>query len=120
MFPKFVAILFLSRDIAHREHLRAKSYSQHIALGEFYEAIIDLTDALTEMYQGRNGIVDSIPQLNDDDADKTPAQLLKKYLDLLEKTRYTAVEKSDSALQNKIDEIVGQFLSTLYKLENLK
>lgn len=120
MFAKFVAILFLSRDIAHREHLRTKSYAQHVALGDFYDAIIELTDSLTEMYQGRNGVIDSIPQLNDDDTEKTPAQLLKKYLDLLEKTRYTAVEKADSALQNKIDEIVGQFLSTLYKLENLK
>lgn len=120
MFAKFVAILFLSRDIAHREHLRTKSYAQHVALGDFYDAIIELTDSLTEMYQGRNGVIDSIPQLNDEDSDKTPAQLLKKYLDLLEKTRYTAVEKTDSALQNKIDEIVGQFLSTLYKLENLK
>lgn len=120
MFAKFAAILFLSRDIAHREHLRTKSYAQHVALGDFYDAIIELTDSLTEMYQGRNGIIDSIPQLNDDDTQKTPAQLLKKYLDLLEKTRYTAVEKTDSALQNKIDEIVGQFLSTLYKLENLK
>lgn len=120
MFAKFVAILFLSRDIAHREHLRTKSYAQHVALGDFYDAIIELADSLTEMYQGRNGIIDAIPQLNDDDTEKTPAQLLKKYLDLLEKTRYTAVEKTDSALQNKIDEIVGQFLSTLYKLENLK
>lgn len=120
MISQFIAILFLARDIAHREHLRTKSFAQHEALGSFYNSIIELTDSLTEMYQGRNGIIDSIPQLNDEDSDKTPAQLLKKYLALLEKNRYTAVEKTDSALQNKIDEIVGQFLSTLYKLENLK
>lgn len=120
MIAQFIAILFLSRDIAHREHLRTKSFAQHEALGSFYSAIVELTDSLTEMYQGRNGIIDSIPQLNDEDSDKTPAQLLKKYLALIEKTRYTAVEKTDSALQNKIDEIVGQFLSTIYKLENLK
>ncbi len=120
MIAQFIAILFLSRDIAHREHLRTKSFAQHEALGSFYSAIVELTDSLTEMYQGRNGIIDSIPQLNDEDSDKTPVQLLKKYLALIEKTRYTAVEKTDSALQNKIDEIVGQFLSTIYKLENLK
>lgn len=120
MIAQFIAILFLARDIAHREHLRTKSYAQHIALGEFYDAIIDLTDSLTEMYQGRHGLISSIPQLNDDDNEKTPVQLLKKYLALLEKNRYTAVEKTDTALQNKIDEIVGQFLSTFYKLENLK
>lgn len=120
MIAKFIGILFLSRDIAHREHLRTKSYAQHMALSDFYDAIIELADSLAKMYQGRHGVIDSIPQLNDDDADKTPVQLLKKYLALLEKTRYTAVEKTDTALQNKIDEIVGQFLSTIYKLENLK
>lgn len=120
MIAQFIAILFLSWDIAHREHLRTKSFAQHEALGSFYSAIVDLTDSLTEMYQGRNGIIDLIPQLNDDDTDKTPSQLLKKYLALIEKSRYTAVEKTDSALQNKIDEIVGQFLSTIYKLDNLK
>jgi len=120
MIAQFIAILFLSWDIAHREHLRTKSFAQHEALGSFYSAIVDLTDSLTEMYQGRNGIIDLIPQLNDDDTDKTPSQLLKKYLALIEKSRYTAVEKTDSALQNKIYEIVGQFLSTIYKLDNLK
>lgn len=120
MIAQFIAILFLSRDIAHREHLRTKSYAQHMALGSFYESIIDLADSFAEMYQGRHGIVQVIPQLNDDEQDQEPVQLLKKYLALIEKTRYTAVEKADSALQNKIDEIVGQFLSTIYKLENLK
>ena len=120
MIAQFIAILFLSRDIAHREHLRTKSYAQHMALDGFYNAIVDLADSFSEMYQGRHGIIQVIPQLNDDEQDKEPAQLLKKYLALIEKTRYTAVEKTDSALQNKIDEIVGQFLSTLYKLENLK
>lgn len=77
MFAKFIAILFLSRDIAHREHLRTKIYAQHVALGDFYDAIIGLADSLTEMYQGRHGVIDSIPQLNDEDSDKTPAELLK-------------------------------------------
>ena len=121
MFAKFIAILFLSRDIAHRDHLDTGSDAQHRALGAFYESIIGLADSLAEMYIARNGKFGKIPQLNDEDqGDKTPAEMLRKYLALIEKTRYDAVEKTDSALQNKIDEIVGQFLSTLYKLENLK
>jgi hypothetical protein len=34
--------------------------------------------------------------------------------------RYTAVDKEDTAIQNLIDEAVGQYLSTLYKLRRLK
>jgi hypothetical protein len=33
--------------------------------------------------------------------------------------RYEVVDKSDTSLQNIIDEIVGQYLSTLYKLKFL-
>jgi hypothetical protein len=33
--------------------------------------------------------------------------------------RYKVVDKSDSPLQNIIDEIVGLYLSTLYKLKYL-
>ena len=121
MIAKFIAILLLARDISHREHWSAKSLSQHMALGEFYDAIIGLTDQLAEMYKGRHKTLPKIPQLNDEEqGDKTSAEMLRKYLELIEKMRYTAVEKTDTALQNKIDEIVGQFLLTLYKLDNLK
>ena len=45
--------------------------------------------------------------------------ILERHLDMVEKIRYTAVEKSETALQNIIDEVVSQYLSTLYKLRNL-
>jgi hypothetical protein len=38
----------------------------------------------------------------------------------IEKYRYKCIPKEDTALQNIVDEIVGLFLSTIYKLENLK
>jgi hypothetical protein len=49
-----------------------------------------------------------------------PASKLEKILSAFEKIRYTAVEKTDTTIQNLIDEAVAQFLSTLYKLNNLK
>ena len=119
MIARLIAILFLSREIAHRDHLKTNSYSQHKALNEFYDEIVDLADDLTEMYQGRHGIIESIPMLKAEPTDD-PANDLQAQLDAVEKIRYTAVEKTDTAIQNKIDEIVGLFLSTLYKLRNLK
>ena len=37
----------------------------------------------------------------------------------IEDTRYKACEKTDTPIQNIIDEIVGLYLSTLYKLQFL-
>lgn len=119
MIERLIALLFFSREVAHREHLKTRSYSEHVALGEFYNAIVERADAIAEAYQGRNGIVEDIPVLTMD-LSGGPADKLEKILSAIEKIRYTAVDKSDTAIQNLIDEAVSQFLSTLYKLKNLK
>lgn len=90
-----------------------------MALGEFYEGIVSLADSLAEMYMGRNGVLDAIPLLEDDEQE-TPAATLAAHLKLLEDSRYDVVPKTDTALQNVIDEIVGLYLSTLFKLNRLK
>lgn len=120
MIAQLLAILFLARDEAHKAHLRTQNGEEHRALNAFYDAVIDLADDLAEMYQGRHGIIDSIPTLTDEQVDTTPADTLSRYLELIEGSRYKAVDKSDTAIQNKIDEIVGLFLSTNYKLRNLQ
>ena len=119
MIAKLIAVLFLSRDVAHREHLRTKSYAQHKALNEFYDEIVELADDLTEMYQGRNGIIENIPLLKENSTAGEPADKLAEHMAFIEKSRYSAVPKDDTAIQNKIDEIVGLYLSTNYKLRNL-
>jgi hypothetical protein len=116
---QLIAILFLSRELTHREHLRTKSYSQHVALNTFYDEVVDRADAIAEAYQGRYGIIDKIPLLDNDMAGSID-MVLEKQLDAVEKLRYTAVEKSDTTIQNLIDEAVALYLSTLYKLRNLK
>ena len=116
MFGKLIALLLLSRDTAHRQHWNTVSYSQHKTLNEFYDSILELTDSLMEKYQGRNGRVE-VPTLEEKDTySKDPIEVLKKHLDWIEKARYQAVSEKDSAMQNIIDEIVGQYLETLYLL----
>lgn len=116
---KLLAILFLSRDLAHREHLKTQSYAQHMALGSFYDDVVEAADSLAEMYQGRHGIITDIPLL-DDEPKAIPADTLAEHLKMIEDMRYKAVDKSDTAIQNEIDSIVGLYLTTLYKLRNLK
>jgi len=116
---EFIATLFLARELAHRYHLSTKSYSQHKALQNFYENLLDLTDDLAEMTQGAHGLL-NIPILTEKPSYKEPLYCIVDKLKYVEANRYKAFSKEDTALQNKIDEIVETFLRTIYKLENLK
>ena len=114
----FVGTLFLARDVAHSIHLNTRSFAKHSALNEFYDNIIDLADKFAEAYQGRHGMIGPITLMS---AKKTGniLEFLQDSVADIEKMRYEVCDKSDSALQNIIDEIVGQYLSTLYKLKFL-
>ena len=105
--------------MAHRAHLNTTSFSQHSALGTFYDDIIDNADAIAEAYQGRNGLIGKIPMLSETDTGDI-ADVLEKHLGMIEKLRYTAVDKTDTPIQNLIDTAAETYLSTLYKLRNLK
>jgi hypothetical protein len=114
----FVGTLFLARDVTHSVHLNTRSFSKHSALNEFYDNIVELADKFAEAYQGRHGLIGPISLMS---AKKTGnvIEFLEDSLADIEKMRYDVVDKSDTPLQNIIDEIVGQYLSTLYKLRFL-
>jgi len=116
---EFIATLFLTRELAHRYHLSTKSYSQHKALQNFYDDLLDLTDDLAEITQGAHGIL-NIPILTEKSGYKEPLYCIADKLKYVETNRYKAYSKDDTALQTKIDEIVAVFLTAIYKLENLK
>ena len=114
----FVGMLFLARDVAHSVHLNTRSFSKHMALGAFYDGIIDLADKFAEVYQGKHGLIGPISLMN---ARKTSniVEFLQDQVDEIEKVRYEVVDKTETALQNIIDEIIGLYLSTIYKLKFL-
>tara|TARA_R110000868_G_scaffold401066_1_gene676354 strand:- start:2859 stop:3230 length:372 start_codon:yes stop_codon:yes gene_type:complete len=118
MMGRLIALLFLGREVAHREHLRTKSYAQHVALNTFYDEIIGIADSIAEAYQGRHGIISNIPMLTNDTQGAIDV-VLEKQLAAIEKLRYTAVPKEETAIQNLIDTAVELYLSTIYKLRNL-
>lgn len=119
MCNELIAILFLSRDIAHREHLKTTSYAVHVALQEFYEGIIPLADQLAETYQGHYGMLKAVPYLKPEGAESIVDEL-EFQLDEIESMRQDVFKKTDTALQNIVDEIVALFLQTLYKLQRFK
>lgn len=113
---KFAIRLLHSGTDGHIMHLQTKSFSQHMALGDFYSGIVDLADTFIEAYQGRYGIITDYPngyQVPGDDP-------LLEITDLSESVK--AMRKDvpqDSELQNIIDEIQSLIDSTLYKLRFL-
>jgi hypothetical protein len=114
----FVGELFLARDVTHSVHLNTRSYAKHVALNTFYDEVVDLADKFAEAYQGRHGLIGPITLRS---ARKTTnvTEFLQDSLKSLEGMRYEVCDKSDSTLQNIIDEILSLYLSTLYKLKFL-
>ena len=114
----FVGHLFLARDVAHSVHLNTRSYAKHMALGDFYDKIVDLADSFAEAYQGRHGLVGPIT-LQSAKKNGNIIEFLTDSLSEIESNRYKVCDEKDTAIQNIIDEVVGLDLSTLYKLKNL-
>jgi hypothetical protein len=114
----FLGILFLARDVAHSVHLNTRSFSKHTALNIFYDRIIGAADDFAEAYQGRHGLIGPITLHS---AKKTAniIEFLEDSLAEIEGARYNVVDKTDSSLQQLIDNIIEVYLRTLYKLRFL-
>lgn len=111
---EFILTLFNARTAAHVAHLQTQSYAKHIALGEFYEGIVDLADTFAEAYIGCNGPIEF--KGSSFKLEKDPIKMLESLKTTSESAR---AECSHTALQNIIDEITSLIASTLYKLKFL-
>ena len=117
MIEQLISRVFYARNLAHFEHWRTKSYAQHKALGKFYDEIIEAIDALVEAYQGLNGLIGSIPSPTDTKGDSLTT--LKADAAWIE-ANHEEISGGNRAVANLIDNVTGIYLTTIYKLENLK
>jgi len=113
----FVSALLHSSTITHFLHLFSKSYSEHKALGHYYEDILDLADKWAEAYQGHHGLIPLTDYLDDFKVQKDAKAYVRGMLEFAKSMRDEL--PGDPDLQNIHDEIVGLIAATLYKLENL-
>ena len=116
---KYVALLFLARDIAHRVHLKTRSFSEHMALNEFYNDIVEHADDFAEAYQGCYNELLNIPLLTNEYKGNI-VDVLSAQKDWIEKNREAIVPRENTALHNIIDEAVSTYDKALYKLRFLK
>ena len=116
MIEELVSRVFTARNVAHLAHWKTKSYSQHMALGDFYDGVIDQLDALVEAYQGQFGLIGNVPL-------KAPAKaeivsFLEEELAWINENCEEITQENDS-LENLLQNITATYQSTLYKLKNL-
>lgn len=118
---EFVSKVLLVRDKAHLAHWAAKgkgSYARHVALGEFYDKVLELLDGFVEQYQGAyEKLLD--PKLMGDDSTDIETEL-KYQVTWIELNRYDICDKEDTALHNTIDELIRTYQTVLYKLNFLE
>lgn len=116
MIEELVSRVFAARNIAHLAHWKTKSFSQHMALGSFYDDLIDQVDALVEAYQGQFGLIGNVPL-------KAPAKAeIIAYLEddlAWINENCEEITKENDSLENLLQNITATYQSTLYKLKNL-
>jgi len=112
----FVATLLHSATNTHFFHWTTDSYSKHIALGEYYDGIVELTDAFAEAYMGKYGKFTAFPSVYHQP--KEPVKYLESLQNFVTDARQDLPQ--DSELQNLIDEIADLINTATYKLKFLK
>lgn len=100
----------------HLMHFMTRSYPQHIALQEYYDKIVGLTDRLVESVQGYNGeiLTGYTPSSNRFETSENPRDNLTSLRRRVEIHR--EIFGDDSSIQAIIDDILELMDTTIYKL----
>ena len=112
----FAATLLHSATNTHFFHWSTDSYSKHKALGNYYDAIVDLTDDLVETYMGCYEQITTFPSTYHQP--KEPVKYLESLKNFVDAARKDLPQETQ--IQNIIDEIAQLIDSTLYKLRFLR
>lgn len=130
---ELVSRCFAARTSAHMAHLTTTSYAQHVALGDFYDAIASGADEFVECYMGIFGKLSSFPSVRLAAGDQIQAltDLREWIADNREDCCEAPYDENDEAdelsdevehteLANLIDNILAVVDRTIYKLKFLK
>jgi hypothetical protein len=115
---QFVMCLLHSVTNAHILHFQSLSYSQHMALGTYYDEVSDLVDGFVEAFQGKYGLLTKY-QSDYQLPDNNPVTYLTYLKEEVATLRRASGFPQDSELQNEVDTIANLINSTLYKLRFL-
>lgn len=122
MIEQLVGKVFYDRDAAHLQHWKVKgpgSYAQHAALGAFYDTVIGQVDSIVEAYQGYFDLIAMVPPTPGNRLPSDIIEHLSETCDWIDENR-EKIAKDNSAIENLIDTLSETYMSTLYKLRNLR
>lgn len=111
--------LFEARQVSHQVHLKTDSYATHKALNSFYNNLLEHIDSLIETFQGQYGIVEKYEIKNTNIENDEILNYLEESAKVI-MAGHKAFSEKDTHLHNILDEIVGLFYSTIYKIKYLK
>jgi hypothetical protein len=114
---ELILVLLHSATNAHIHHWKTSSFSQHEALGDFYEKMPDLVDALVEACIGVTGKKPDFPNLYVQPTED-PVEEMESLKDYFDENRGELPDKSE--IQNLADAIGDLIDSTIYKLKFLQ
>ncbi len=117
MIEELIARIFATRNAAHLEHWHTKSFSQHSALGDFYDGVLEALDTLVEAHQGLSGLV-QVGELPAQPKVKAIVPHLESDMEWIAANRAKITEKMP-ALDNLLQDIEAHYLHALYKLNHL-
>lgn len=118
---EFVMRCFHARTAAHVMHLRSQgpgSYAEHLALGEFYNGIVDLADGIAELIQGEYLEILPLSGVGGYQTPASPTALISGLVKWIKANREAICDSSEC--QNEIDTVLALCHSTAYKLKFLK
>jgi hypothetical protein len=119
-YGMFISSLFAARDKAHELHLASRSHSQHVALNELYELLVEFADKMTEAFQGKHGLIKvGIPAADALFNQQSANTFIDAFTSWLETTG-RHLQGDDSFMINMFEELLADVYRIKYKLDNLK
>lgn len=116
MIEELISRVFATRNAVHVAHWKETSGWRHKVLGKFYEVLIDKTDTLVEAHMGAYGVINDVKSINADY--KNIAKHIADEAKWIDANR-DKIAQGVRAIENLLDDLVDEYLTTHYKLTNL-
>ena len=113
-----LSVVFTVLNQLKIDHWQTKSYAEHKALGEAYEALDSLFDKFVEIYYGRNTISNAKITYTVK-SDSYSENLIGSYTTMRNNviSYLSTIAEGSGDLKNIQDEIEGEFNHLLYRLQ---
>lgn len=107
-----IILLLQARTLFHVKHLLSRNFNEHIILNELYDSILERTDQLAEVYQGKyNDLsINSLPSISMEGDSLQHAIEIRKDLEEFRSS------KENDQINAILDETINDFSRAIYKL----